>query len=251
MFNIFSESERELLIDRLKIFDFQPVIMESGEDFIEGLLIASHVDSGCLLIVDMSSGFDRFSGIPDRYLGYLVTEQLFDLTSMNLYYDNFLEVVSSFTGGVRIEQENLDTFSVEVKSALSSINKTETYAVTKQRIGQPIFREKLIEYWGAKCAVSGVSNLLLLRASHIKPWALCKTDAERMDVFNGLLLSANLDAAFDSGLISFDSSGNMMFSSQLSDEDRGLISIQGSYSIALHDKSESYMCFHRENIFLR
>jgi len=35
-----------------------------------------------------------------------------------------------------------------------------------------------------------VSRLLV--ASHIKPWADCTTDAERLDVFNGLLLAPNL-----------------------------------------------------------
>ena len=33
----------------------------------------------------------------------------------------------------------------------------------------------------------------VLRASHAKPWAECANDAERLDVFNGFLLVANLD----------------------------------------------------------
>jgi predicted restriction endonuclease len=44
----------------------------------------------------------------------------------------------------------------------------------------------------------------LLRASHIVPWAQCQTDALRLDVPNGLLMSALWDAAFDAGLVSFD-----------------------------------------------
>ncbi|WP_246176464.1 HNH endonuclease [Rhodovulum strictum] len=35
-----------------------------------------------------------------------------------------------------------------------------------------------------------------LTASHIIPWKDCTTDAERLDVHNGLLLSALWDAAF-------------------------------------------------------
>ena len=34
------------------------------------------------------------------------------------------------------------------------------------------------------CAVTGVAEPRLLRASHIKPWAKCDTDAERLDVFD-------------------------------------------------------------------
>ena len=37
----------------------------------------------------------------------------------------------------------------------------------------------------------------LLRASHAKPWAKA-SDIERLDSFNGLLLSVHLDAMFDS-----------------------------------------------------
>ena len=37
-----------------------------------------------------------------------------------------------------------------------------------------------------------------------------KTDAERLDVFNGFLLSANLDALFDRFLISFDEQGALV-----------------------------------------
>ena len=55
----------------------------------------------------------------------------------------------------------------------------------------------------------------LLRASHMKPWASCDTDAERLDVHNGLLLAAHLDAAFDAGLIGFEMDGSRVVSPAL------------------------------------
>jgi hypothetical protein len=66
-----------------------------------------------------------------------------------------------------------------------------------QRVGQDVFRAALMDYWGGRCAVTGCAEPLLLRASHIKPWAICEADSERLDVYNGLLLAAHLDAAFD------------------------------------------------------
>jgi predicted restriction endonuclease len=51
----------------------------------------------------------------------------------------------------------------------------------------------------------------LLRASHIKPWRM-SDNSERLDPENGLLLVANLDAAFDAGLLSFTDTGRMLFS---------------------------------------
>ncbi|MDC0682621.1 HNH endonuclease signature motif containing protein [Sorangium atrum] len=49
--------------------------------------------------------------------------------------------------------------------------------------------------------MTGLAVPALLRASHIKPWADCETDAERLDVYNGILLAPHLDAAFDRGFI--------------------------------------------------
>lgn len=89
---------------------------------------------------------------------------------------------------------------------------TEIERLVRQRVGQDVFRAALLDYWGGACAVTGVAISAVLRASHAKPWAECATDAERLDVFNGLLLTANLDALFDRYLISFDSEGGMLVS---------------------------------------
>jgi len=40
-----------------------------------------------------------------------------------------------------------------------------------------------LAYWEGRCAVTGLAILALLRASHIKRWADCETDAEGLDVF--------------------------------------------------------------------
>ena len=70
---------------------------------------------------------------------------------------------------------------------------TEAERLVIQRVGQNVFRDALMAYWGGRCAVTEVTEPRLLRASHIKPWARCETDAERLDVYNGLLLAAHLD----------------------------------------------------------
>lgn len=64
--------------------------------------------------------------------------------------------------------------------------------------------------------MTGITEPELLRASHIVPWTECETDAERLDVHNGLLLSALWDAAFDRALVSFDNEGGPLFSPRLS-----------------------------------
>jgi putative restriction endonuclease len=71
---------------------------------------------------------------------------------------------------------------------------TEAERLVIQRVGQDVFREALLSYWEGRCAVTGVAEPRVLRASHIKPWAKCETDAERLDVvFSGC--STSLQAA--------------------------------------------------------
>lgn len=85
----------------------------------------------------------------------------------------------------------------------SPLSDTEKDAIVKLRVGQGYFRKALIERWKG-CAVTRCKDEELLIASHIKPWSHCTTRAERLSPDNGLLLTPNLDKAFDRGYISFD-----------------------------------------------
>lgn len=120
-----------------------------------------------------------------------------------------------------------------------------------QRVGQNIFRDALFAYWGGRCAVTGVSEPRLLRASHIKPWAQCTTDSERLDVYNGLLLAAHLDAAFDAGLIAFKDSGEILISDNLTESDRRAMNIHSR--LILRQVSIGHyenLAWHRRNLFV-
>jgi len=94
---------------------------------------------------------------------------------------------------------------------------TEAERLVVQRIGQDVFRKALLAYWGGRCPMTGITDEALLRASHIVPWAECATDEHRLDVHNGLLLSALWDAAFDAGLISFADDGTPLVSPRMTD----------------------------------
>jgi hypothetical protein len=92
---------------------------------------------------------------------------------------------------------------------LESVPETERRALVLARVGQGRFRADLIAYWGACAVTDGVRDTRLVRASHILPWSLA-SDAQRLDVFNGLLLSPAYDHCFDLGLIGFDDAGNIL-----------------------------------------
>ena len=92
---------------------------------------------------------------------------------------------------------------------------TEAERLIVQRVGQGLFRDALLDYWNGRCPLTGISDPALLRASHIVPWAECENGEQRLDVYNGLLLSALWDAAFDAGLVSFADDGAVMASPKL------------------------------------
>jgi hypothetical protein len=105
---------------------------------------------------------------------------------------------------------------LEFQQRIESLPKTtEAERLVVQRIGQDIFRTRLMDYWQGCCPLTGISDPQLLRASHIVPWAECESDAKRLDVHNGLLLSALWDAAFDAGLVGFDDDGRVIASPSL------------------------------------
>lgn len=109
--------------------------------------------------------------------------------------------------------------AVELATLPAGIGGTEIERLVRQRVGQNKFRVAMLDYWGGACAVTGVAIPEALRASHAQPWAECATDAERLDVFNGFLLNANLDALFDRFLISFDEQGVLMIAPCLAEQD--------------------------------
>jgi predicted restriction endonuclease len=96
---------------------------------------------------------------------------------------------------------------------------TEAERWVIQRIGQDVFRAALLDYWDSRCPLTGITDPALLRASHIIPWSDCN-DEQRLDVHNGLLLSALWDAAFDQGLVSFADDGTPLFGPKLSETAR-------------------------------
>jgi len=138
-------------------------------------------------------------------------------------------------------------FSEAIKDLPSNLCGTQVERMVKQRIGQDHFRHAMLDYWGNACSVTGITVTEVLRASHAKPWADCATDAERLDVFNGFLLCANLDALFDRFLISFDNNGVLLISSAIKSEQRERLSLHKPLSLRwVSNNHAKYLNYHRQ-----
>jgi putative restriction endonuclease len=129
---------------------------------------------------------------------------------------------------------------------------TEAERLVIQRVGQDLFRHGLIDYWEGRCAISGLGVVELLRASHIKPWADCETDAQRLDIFNGLLLAPHLDAVFDHGFMTIEDDGLIVISEALDATARESLGIKVPMRLtSLADQHRTYLTWHRERVFRR
>lgn len=130
------------------------------------------------------------------------------------------------------------------------LKSTEAERLVVQRVGQELFRKALLDYWQGKCCVTGLAVPQLLRASHIRPWAQCSSDDERLNVFNGLLLSPDLDALFDGGWITFSVVGKLVISDALPQSSRALMGLHTEMSInLLTDVHQQFLSYHREHVF--
>ena len=148
--------------------------------------------------------------------------------------------------GVTLPDGPLEEFRAAVENLPKS---TEAERLVIQRVGQDIFRDRLMTYWQGRCPLTGITDPALLRASHIIAWKDCASDAERLDVHNGLLLSALWDAAFDRGLVTFDDDGQPQFSVKLSDAAR--LELRWYAPLPLNDKLRSRLKWHRTSLFDR
>jgi hypothetical protein len=166
----------------------------------------------------------------------LVTFQLSTLRHLHAALDRVYKLA------VSLPDAPLTRFRIKTKDLPQT---TEAERLMVQRVGQDIFREALMDYWGARCPLTGITEPSLLRASHIVPWA-SSTDEQRLDVYNGLLLSALWDAAFDSGLVSFGEDGSVLVSDQVSDGTRAALGIiQTTRLNGLRDRHRGNLVIHR------
>jgi hypothetical protein len=170
-----------------------------------------------------------------------------------------LEILGAFLHraaelGIALPETPMQKYETKIQNYINNnngIENTEKLQEVRIRIGQDCYREALMQYWKGSCAVTGIAIPQVLRASHAKPWKDCVSDNERLNVYNGLLLSANLDALFDAGLISFNNSGNIIISPKTRSGELDLLGISEKTCLRWIDKNHfSFLEWHRKNVFM-
>lgn len=122
--------------------------------------------------------------------------------------------------------------------------------VRQARDGQGKYREQLLEQCHF-CPVTMISDERLLIASHIKPWA-ASNDTEKIDPYNGYMLSPMIDKLFDRGFITFTDSRHIVLSEFISPYTWKQIGLKNDTfykALQMDDKRIEYLKFHHESVF--
>lgn len=128
-----------------------------------------------------------------------------------------------------------------------ALPETQRLQLAKARIGQGLFRKRvmLVE---PRCRVTGVEDPRLLIASHIKPWRDA-SNADRINGFNGIMLSPHIDALFDERLISFEDNGRMLVQESLPQDVLERWSIRSDTHVERFRPEQSRFLEHHRKLF--
>nr|WP_277605006.1 HNH endonuclease [Aeromonas sp. MR16] len=154
-----------------------------------------------------------------------------------------------FTDDIVQHQAELEGDAIEAAIKASTLEVTEKLQVIKARIGQGLFRSNL-EAIEPACRVTGVTNKALLIAGHIKPWAQCKENADRLNGNNGLLLSPHIDKLFDRGWITFTDSGDLICAKPSIEQALRQWGVELPLNVGpFNSKQAAFLTYHRDEIF--
>lgn len=148
-----------------------------------------------------------------------------------------------------------DTLDELVEAAIArdgSLSDTEREQLTRARRGQGEFRRRVMDVEPA-CRVTGISRPNLLIASHMKPWRSCGTAGERLDGYNGLMLTPHADFLFDKGLLGFEDDGRAIISSRLGEQDAARLGLREAQRLAprpFREQHLPYLSHHRSAVFI-
>lgn len=127
------------------------------------------------------------------------------------------------------------------------ISKTERTALIAARMGQGLFRERILKI-EPRCRVTGVTNSTFLIASHIWPWRYA-SNQDRLDPNNGLSLAPHIDILFDKGYITFSDDGTVIVSSQADPDVLEKFGVKQGISVGpFNNQQKAFLRMHREGL---
>lgn len=190
----------------------------------------------------------REIGIPN--ISYISILKLKCAKDNNIYY--YFKPIVSYSNEV-VKEQPLTLIEKQEIEKIESSNKPDNKKIqlTKARVGQGKYREKLLEDM-PYCPFTKINDERLLIASHIKPWAV-SSDNEKIDPNNGFSFSPTYDALFDKGLITFENNGRLVVSEFLTPMNQKRLGIYTGMNTDINrfinEERENYLSYHRINVY--
>lgn len=138
----------------------------------------------------------------------------------------------------------------DIQKPKSKKEEHKSQEIRKAREGQGKYREQLLEQCKF-CPFTMIADERLLIASHIKPWA-ASNDKEKLDPYNGYMLTPMYDKLFDRGFITFTENRHVILSDFISPyvwKQIGLKNGNFIKALPMDDKRVKYLEFHHESVF--
>ncbi len=196
-------------------------------------------------------GYDIIRSIALPLVSYIYVEKVGDEESPIFYWKLFVdfEAIWEKQNGplvfnYRKEKEQ------EQKTKEESVAEKTKETIRQARNGQGKYREKLLEQCRF-CPITMISDERLLIASHIKPWASCD-DIEKIDPYNGYMLSPMIDKLFDQGYITFTPERHLILSPFISNFTWKQVNLKNNtfyQNLPMDEKRIEYLDFHHHSVF--
>lgn len=200
-------------------------------------------------------GYQIIRKIALPLVSYIYSEKVGNATSPFFYWKLFVDfdVIKERQNGSLVFNYGLakNKKSIEDKNPIDDkLLQLESVRITKSRDGQTKYREQLLEQCHF-CPFTKVSDERLLIASHIKPWA-ASNDKEKIDPYNGYILSPLYDKLFDKGFITFTQNKHLILSEFISNYTWKQLNLKNDTYIEMlpmDDKRIKYLDFHHKSVF--
>jgi len=171
-----------------------------------------------------------------------------DVEVWNEFFNNWEDLAfESQNLLAKFEHKDVATLVQEEDRDIAFPEGKDSARTVKTRVNQSFFRRMILTSYNEVCCITGISNVELLVASHIMPWA--SDEKNRLNPMNGLCLNALHDRAFDKGLISIDERYNVIVSKKVKHK---LILEYDKKPITLPKRfipAQQFLDSHRNNIF--
>ncbi len=150
-----------------------------------------------------------------------------------------------------IANDKSEDFSID-DTIVNKISKAKSTKETYVRIGQYLYRQKMLEKYNCKCAFCNFDVKHTLISSHAKPWRDCESAEEKLSEDNGFLLCATHDKMFDQGYISINVyTGEFIFSKELRNKEFKSCksTLPKKLDFEINNQMKNYLEYHSEKIF--